>query len=145
MKLRVRKYSRGAGHVPPKKWFLDRLWRVLGCFLQQFQSIILPKFLRVAWFVQHLTLTSNQWVWLLTFKIKESEWKLRNCSICSYTSYYVVFHESHKFFLVFDCCRFCVVIRFFHPCHFEGLTNPDLIHYIYFTILILEKEPVFPF
>ena len=39
---------------------------------------------------------------------------------------------------------FCVVIRFFHPRH-NGFSIPDLIHYIYFPILILEKEPVFPF
>ena len=66
---------------------------------------------------------SNQGVWLLTFKIKESQWKLRraklkpakimhlfinpcfyfgsgglyplkNCSKCRYTRYYVVFHWS---------------------------------------------------
>ena len=28
---------------------------------------------------------------------------------------------------------------------FEGFYIPDFIHYIYFPILILEKEPVFPF
>ena len=28
---------------------------------------------------------------------------------------------------------------------FEGFSIPDFIHYIYFTILILEKEPVFSF
>ena len=28
---------------------------------------------------------------------------------------------------------------------FEGFFIPDFIHYIYFLILILEKEPVFPF
>ena len=48
-------------------------------------------------------------------------------------------------------CRFCVVIRFFHPRH-NGqwpLTLKDFytrsypLHY--FLILILEKEPVFPF
>ena len=27
---------------------------------------------------------------------------------------------------------------------FEGISIPDFIHYIYFPILILEKEPVFP-
>ena len=27
----------------------------------------------------------------------------------------------------------------------EGFSFPDFIHYIYFPILILEKEPVFPF
>ena len=55
------------------------------------------------------------------------------------------------FFLAFDFCRFCVVIRFFHPRH-NGqwpLTLKDFytrsypLHY--FLILILEKEPVFPF
>ena len=49
---------------------------------------------------------------------------------------------------ILSSLRLLSVLRghsFFHPCHFEGLTNPDLIHYIYFTILILEKEPVFPF
>ena len=29
--------------------------------------------------------------------------------------------------------------------NFEGFSIPDFIHYIYFPILILEKEPVFPF
>ena len=28
---------------------------------------------------------------------------------------------------------------------FEGFSIPDVIHYIYFPILIHEKEPVFPF
>ena len=28
---------------------------------------------------------------------------------------------------------------------FEGFSIPDFIHYIYFAILILEKDPVFPF
>ena len=28
---------------------------------------------------------------------------------------------------------------------FEGFSIPDFIRYIYFPILILEKEPVFPF
>ena len=28
---------------------------------------------------------------------------------------------------------------------FEGFSIPDFIHYIYFPILTLEKEPVFPF
>ena len=28
---------------------------------------------------------------------------------------------------------------------FDGFSIPDFIHYIYFPILILEKEPVFPF
>ena len=56
----------------------------------------------------------------------------------------------HTFFLVFDFCQFCVVIRFFHPAtttndlRLRRISIP-LIHYIYFLILILEKEPVFPF
>ena len=48
--------------------------------------------------------------------------------------------------------RFCVVIRFFSSSpqrtmtsDFEGFSFPDFIHYFYFPILILEKEPVFPF
>jgi len=28
---------------------------------------------------------------------------------------------------------------------FEGFSIPDFIHYIFFPILILQKEPVFPF
>ena len=55
-------------------------------------------------------------------------------------------------FLAFDFCRFCVVIRCFHPTQqrpmtsdFEGFSIPDFIHYIYFPILMLEKEPVFHF
>ena len=57
------------------------------------------------------------------------------------------------FFLEFDFCRFCVVIRFFlssppqrpMTSNIKGFSIPDFIHYIYFPILILEKEPVFPF
>ena len=54
------------------------------------------------------------------------------------------------FFLAFDFCRFCVVIRFFHPRH-NGQWPPTLKDFTrfyplhYFLILILEKEPVFPF
>ena len=54
------------------------------------------------------------------------------------------------FFLAFD---FLSVLRghsfFSSPpqrpmtSHFEGFSIPDFIHYIYFPILILEKEPVF--
>ena len=55
------------------------------------------------------------------------------------------------FFLAFDFCRFCVVIRSFHPRH-NGqwpMTSKDFYTRSYplqyFLILILEKEPVFPF
>ena len=54
-------------------------------------------------------------------------------------------------FLAFDLCRFCVVIRCFHPRH-NGQWPPtpkDFYTRSYplhcFLILILEKEPVFPF
>ena len=29
--------------------------------------------------------------------------------------------------------------------YFEGFSIPDFIHYIFFPLLILQKEPVFPF
>ena len=55
------------------------------------------------------------------------------------------------FFLSFDFCRFCVVIRFFHHCH-NGQWPPTSKDFYtrsyplhYFLILILEKKPVFPF
>jgi len=56
------------------------------------------------------------------------------------------------FFLAFGFCRFCMVIRFFHPRHNgqwpptskDFYTRSYPLHY-YFLILILEKEPVFPF
>ena len=55
------------------------------------------------------------------------------------------------FLLAFDFCRFCVVIRFFHPGH-NGQwppTSKDIYTRSYplhcFLILFLEKEPVFPF
>ena len=55
------------------------------------------------------------------------------------------------FFLTFGFCRFCVVIRFFHPRH-SGQWPPTSKDFYtryyplhYFLILILEKEPVFPF
>ena len=56
-----------------------------------------------------------------------------------------------SFFLEFDFCRFCVVVRFFHPRH-NGQWPPTLNDFYtrsnplhYFPILILLKEPVFPF
>ena len=50
------------------------------------------------------------------------------------------------YFLSFDFCRFCVVICFFHPRHNGPWppTSKDFLSQI-FPILILEKEPVFPF
>ena len=55
------------------------------------------------------------------------------------------------YFLAFAFCRFCVVIRFFHPRH-NGQWPPTSKDFYprfyplhYFPILILEKEPVFPF
>ena len=54
-------------------------------------------------------------------------------------------------FLAFDFCRFCVVIRFFHPRHNgqwpptskDFYTRSYALHY--FLILILQKESAFPF
>ena len=56
-------------------------------------------------------------------------------------------------FLRFDICRFCVVIRIYHPrqngqciLDFEGFLSQILsITLNFLTILVLEKEPVFPF
>ena len=77
------------------------------------------------------------------------------CEIVLFASlFYSTFTFTHQFFiflffLAFDFGRFCMVIRFFHPRH--NLANdlrlwrisiPDLIHFIYFPILILKKEPV---
>ena len=60
--------------------------------------------------------------------------------------------DFFKKILAFDFCRFCMVIRVFSSppqrqmtCDFEGCSIPDCIHYIYFPIIILEKEPVFLF
>ena len=57
---------------------------------------------------------------------------------------------SILFFVAFAFCRFCVVIRFFHP-HHNGQWPPTSKDFYpifyslhYFPILILEKEPVFP-
>ena len=56
-----------------------------------------------------------------------------------------------SFFLAFAFCRFCVVILLFHPRH-NGQRPPTSKDFYtrsyplhYFLILILEKEPVFPF
>ena len=53
-------------------------------------------------------------------------------------------------FLAFDFCRFCVIIRFFHPRH-NGQWYPTSKDFYtrsypfhYFLILLIEKEPVFP-
>ena len=40
-------------------------------------------------------------------------------------------HEF-RFFLAFDFCRFCVVIRFVHLRRLWRISIPDLIHYIIF-------------
>ena len=60
-------------------------------------------------------------------------------------------HNAFFFFLAFDFCRFCLVMRFFHPRNNgqwpptskDFYTRSYLLHY--FLILILDKEPVFPF
>jgi len=56
------------------------------------------------------------------------------------------------FFLAFDLCWFCVIIRgFFIPAttandlRLRRISIPDFIHYIFCSILILQKEPVFHF
>ena len=74
-------------------------------------------------------------------------YKLNHLSlICS------VHFTLKNFFLAFNICRFYVVIRFISSLpqrpmtsDFEGFSVLHFIHYIYFLILILEKEPVFPF
>ena len=67
---------------------------------------------------------------------------------CYCTIFYFIFFN----FLAFDFCRSAWFFRFIHPRHIgqwpptsKGFSIPDFIHYIYFPILILEKEPVFPF
>ena len=60
-------------------------------------------------------------------------------------------HIDFKFIVAFNFCRFCVIIRFYHP-HHNGQwppTSKDFyprsypLHFC--SILILQKEPVFPF
>ena len=60
--------------------------------------------------------------------------------------------KCHFFFFSVRLCQFCMVIRFFHPCHnsqrpptSKDFSITDFNHYIYFPILVLEKEPVIPF
>ena len=64
--------------------------------------------------------------------------------------YSVIFKKKCSFyFLAFDFCWFCVVILFSssattaNDLRLQRISIPDLIHYIYFPILIPEKEPVF--
>ena len=64
-----------------------------------------------------------------------------------------ILHLAVKVFLFFFSVRLLSVLRghsfFSSPpqqpmtSDFEGISIPDFIHYIYFPILILEKEPVF--
>ena len=74
--------------------------------------------------------------------------------------YYVNHHWCKKIdnienilfiFLAFDFCRFCVVIRFFHPAttandmRLRGFSIPDFIHYILFSYLnSWERASMFP-
>ena len=61
--------------------------------------------------------------------------------------------NDQRFFLfsIKDMCMYIFKIVFSSPpqlpmtSNFEGFSIPDFIHYIYFPILILEKEPVLMF
>ena len=66
-------------------------------------------------------------------------------SIITGISFYklVTFHEYIIFLTAFGIYRFCVVIRFFHL--WLNLSQSLIIIYYFCPILILEKEPVFPF
>ena len=72
-------------------------------------------------------------------------------TITALTETFFFGHSRFLCFLAFNFCRFCMVICFFIPAttandlRLQRISIPDLIHYIYFPILILEKEPVFPF
>ena len=76
------------------------------------------------------------------------EWMIDNDNIQTTTHLHAFF--IFLFFLAFDFCRFCVVIRFFHPRH-NGQWRPTLKDFLsqilsitfIFPILILVKEPVF--
>ena len=61
------------------------------------------------------------------------------------TQHFIHLSGFYFVFLSFDFCRFCVVIRFFIPVTTANdfYTRSYPLHY--FLILILEKEPVFPF
>ena len=43
------------------------------------------------------------------------------------------------------CLHFEGIVKWIKKLAFEGFSIPDFIHYIYFPILVLEKEPVFSF
>ena len=70
--------------------------------------------------------------------------------------YNVMYFVSNVFFLLFlafDFCRFCVVIRFFHPCH-NGQwppTSKDFLYrrfyplHLFFYLNSWEKASIFPF
>ena len=70
---------------------------------------------------------------------------------CCILSFIHKFNYSSCIF-AFDFCWFCVVIQFCHPRHnghwpptSKDFSISDVINYIYFPILNIEKEPVFPF
>ena len=72
--------------------------------------------------------------------------------MCNFKSMHISSYQdwANLIFLAFDFCGFSVVIRGFSSppqrpmtSDFEAFSIPDCIHYIYFPILILEKEPVF--
>ena len=78
--------------------------------------------------------------------------KLNTAVVCGHRIFlsFASILQEYRFSLAFDFCRFCVVIRGFSPqpqrpmnSDFKGFSISDFIHYIYFPILILEKEPVF--
>ena len=52
---------------------------------------------------------------LLQYSVCNKESQVNTCKCTCY--YYYYFKKSIRFFLAFDFCRFCVVIRFFHPRH----------------------------
>ena len=70
--------------------------------------------------------------------------------LCHYHSVYISLHQnSFFFFFLFFLAILCGHSGFSSPpqrpmtSDFERFSIPDFIHYIYFPILILEKEPAF--
>ena len=80
-------------------------------------------------------------VWLYVYRTTR-EVNVKRFPVSLFNSFFVCF-------LAFDVCRFCVVIRVFHPRH-NGQWPPTSKDFYtrsyplhYFLILILEEEPVF--
>ena len=92
---------------------------------------------------------------IASFRTEVTEWAYYTVKFCRITNITATYWLCERYVVCWGVfgVRLLSVLRghsFFstppqRPMTYEGFSIPDCIHYICFPILILEKEPVFPF